>query len=280
MYEQINYEVTDPVAVITLNRPQQMNAWTARMGDEVSDAMRRATADRRVVGIVLTGEGRGFCSGADLTDLQALGSGGQIGSSAGPDEIDRPGEPSWGDDLRGTYTFPMSIPKPVIAAINGPVAGMGVPIALSCDMRFMARGARIITAFAERGLVAEWGISWILPRLVGSAVALDLLFSSRRVEADEAERLGLVNRAVEPEALLATATGYVEDLAARCSPTSMAIMKRQVYQQLHVGLAAAEAEAHALMKESFTRPELSEGVAAFREKRPPRFSRIGTEANT
>ncbi len=168
----------------------------------------------------------------------------------------------------------MSVPKPVVAAINGPVAGMGVPIVLACDLRFMAEDAVLMTAFAQRGLIAEWGISWLLPRLAGPAVALDLLFSSRKVTGTEAAALRLVNAALPREEVLAHAQQYVRDLAATSSPTSMAIMKRQVYQQLHAGLAAAEAEARALMRESFGRPDFREGVQSFVQRRAPDFQRI------
>ena len=168
----------------------------------------------------------------------------------------------------------MSVPKPVIAAINGPVAGMGVPIVLGCDLRFMASDAVLMTAFSQRGLIAEWGISWLLPRLVGTAAALDLLFSSRKVTGEEAARMGLVNAALPREDVLAHAQEYVRGLAATSSPASMAIMKRQVYQQLHAGMLAAEQEARELMLESFGRPDFKEGVQSFVERRPPAFPRL------
>lgn len=276
-YEQICYEVEDPVATITLNRPSSLNAWTDRMGAEVRHAVGLAESDPKVVGIVITGAGRGFCSGADMNRLSAVATG-DLSAEATADELaSDPGDPSFGDDLHlGTYTYLMSVSKPVIAAINGPVAGMAVPIVLACDLRFMAQDAVLLTAFAQRGLVAEWGISWLLPRLCGTAVALDLLFSSRRVTGAEAAALGLVNAALPGEEVLAHAKQYVRDLAATSSPTSMAIMKRQVYQQLHAGLLAAEREARELMLESFGRPDFREGVRSFVERRPPRFERLGS----
>jgi enoyl-CoA hydratase/carnithine racemase len=167
----------------------------------------------------------------------------------------------------------MSIPKPIIAAINGPIAGMAVPIALACDLRFMARDAVLTVAFSQRGLIGEWGSSWLLPRLVGTGVALDLLFSSRKVDGAECERVGLVNRAVDGS-VVDVARVYIADLAAHCSPTSLAVMKRQVYQQLHAGLGPAEREAQALMVESFGRPDFTEGVQSFLQKRPPAFRRL------
>jgi enoyl-CoA hydratase/carnithine racemase len=166
------------------------------------------------------------------------------------------------------------VPKPVIAAINGPVAGMGVPIVLACDLRFMAEDAVLMTAFAQRGLIAEWGTSWLLPRLTGTAVALDLLFSSRKITGTEAAALRVVNAALPREDVLPHAQQYVRDLAATSSPAAMAIMKRQVYQQLHGGLLAAEQEARKLMVESFSRPDFAEGVSSFTERRPPNFARL------
>ncbi|HXW44439.1 MAG TPA: enoyl-CoA hydratase-related protein [Streptosporangiaceae bacterium] len=274
-YSEICYEVTDPVATITLNRPQVLNAWTDRMGFEVRHAVSLAERDPRVVGIVITGAGRGFCAGADMSRLSAVSAGDYRVESAGEDLASDPGDPSFGADLHlGTYTYLMSVPKPVVAAINGPVAGMGVPIVLACDLRFMAQDAVLMTAFAQRGLVAEWGTSWLLPRLVGTAAALDLLFSSRKVTGAECAALRLVNAALPADQVLLHAQQYVRDLAATSSPASMAIMKRQVYQQLHPGLLAAEREARELMLESFTRPDFSEGVSSYLERRPPRFERL------
>jgi enoyl-CoA hydratase/carnithine racemase len=162
----------------------------------------------------------------------------------------------------------------VIAAINGPTAGIAVPIVLACDLRFAARSAVFMTAFAKRGLIAEWGSAWLLPRIVGPAHALDLLMSSRKVGAEEAHQMGLVNRVVDDESLLPFVLGYIEDMAAECSPTSMRIMKRQVYQQLMRELGPAEKEAIDLMVESFDRPDFKEGVVSFMEKRPPKFGRV------
>jgi enoyl-CoA hydratase/carnithine racemase len=273
MYEQIDYEVTDPVAIITLNRPEALNAWTTQMGAEVRHAVGQAEKDPAAVGIVITGAGRGFCAGADLNMLAGIGEGVGMGTADAALAAD-PGDPSWGDDLRGEYTYLLSVPKPIIAAINGPVAGMGVPISLCCDLRFMANEAVLTTSFSQRGLVAEWGVSWLLPRLVGSAVALDLLFSARKIDGVEAERLGVVNRAVPAAEVLDVAKQYIIDLAERCSPTSLAIMKRQVYQQLHAGLGVAEREAQALMVESFSRPDFNEGVHSYLQRRRPDFKRI------
>jgi enoyl-CoA hydratase/carnithine racemase len=273
VYQEIRYEVADPLATITLDRPEVLNAWTDRMGAEVRHALAQAESDRRVVAIALTGAGRGFCSGADLKKLRGLTRGEGLAQDLPPELAAEPGDPALAD-FRGTYTYPMSIRKPVIAAINGPCAGMAVPIALACDLRFASERASFTTAFSRRGLVAEWGVAWLLGRLVGPAHALDLLFSARRFDAAEAERIGLVNRVLPHDELLPFVRAYAEDLAASCSPASMAIMKRQVYQQLHAALGPSEREAVALMLESFKRPDFREGVVSFLEKRPPRFERI------
>lgn len=276
VYEQIAYEVSDPVATITLNRPGVLNAWTSLMASEFRDAVGRAEADRRVVGIVVTGAGNGFCAGADLKTLAAISDGTTGGGQVVPAAPEGPaGDPTWGEDLRGTYTYLMSVPKPVLMAINGAVAGMGVPIALSGDLRFMAEDAVLTLAFSQRGLVGEWGVTWLLPRLVGTGVALDLLFSSRRISGLEAASMGLVNRALPRAQVVPEAIRYVEDLARTTSPSSLAVMKRQVYQQMHAGLSRAEAEARELMIESFSRPDFAEGVRSFTERRPPSFGRLG-----
>lgn len=275
MYEQITYEVDDPVAVITLNRPQALNAWTMRMAAEVRHAVYRAERDQAVVGIVITGAGRGFCAGADMNMLQGIGSGGGDLPSEEEQALDTsPPEPI-PDDFDGEYTWLLAVKKPVIAAINGAIAGMAVPIALCCDVRFMAADAPLLTAFSQRGLIAEWGIAWLLPRIVGTGNAMDLLLSSRRVTGEEAAAMGLVQKAMPAEEVLPHSIRYVRDLAEKCSPTSLAIMKQQVYSELTERLGPSEKQARRLMVESFGRPDFKEGVAAFMEKRSPRFQRLG-----
>ena len=273
VYQQILYEVQDPIAKITLNRPDRLNAWTDRMGQEVRHAVARAEADPQAAILVLTGAGRGFCAGADLQDLKGI-SEGKRGRDGADELAADPGDPEM-EGFRQTYTYLMSLRKPVIAAINGPCAGMAVPIALACDLRFASDRAVFTTAFSQRGLIAEWGISWLLPRLVGSARALDLLFSARKVDAAEAERIGLVNRTLPHDELAKFVEEYAREVAARCSPSSLQVMKRQVYEALEETLASAHQKAVRLMLESFDRPDFAEGVRSFLEKRPPKFRRIG-----
>jgi enoyl-CoA hydratase/carnithine racemase len=264
-YEQIDYSVLDPVATITLNRPESLNAWTPIMGAELDHALYEASMDQSVVGVVITGAGRGFCSGADF---------GVLAQPVGTPPSPRAGETSWGDDFRGRFTTIMSIPKPVIAAINGPVAGMALGLILACDLRFMSEDASIQTSFARLGLVAEFGTSWLLPRLIGSGRAMDLLISGRQIRGPEAFALGLVNEVVAGDSLLDTARNYVLELAQHCSPSSMAIIKRQLNQQLHRGLGSAELESRELMSARDELPDVNEGLAAIAERRAPRFRRI------
>jgi enoyl-CoA hydratase/carnithine racemase len=252
-------DVDDGVAVLTLNRPDRLNAWTAEMQMAYFDLLVECAARDDVRAIVVTGAGRGFCAGADMEDLQAL-SAREGGTNATGEHDPRP------------VTFPLSIPKPIIAAINGPCAGLGLVFALMCDLRVAAAGAKLTTAFARRGLVAEHGISWMLPRLVGPARALDLLLSGRVVLGEEAAAMGLVNRAVPDERVRGESAAYARMLAHESSPTSMATMKRQVYADYARGLDDALTDANRLMFESFTRPDFAEGVRSFLERRPPEFA--------
>ena len=262
--------IDEGVALLTLNRPDRLNAWTPELHSAYFDLLDDCAARDDVRVIVVTGAGRGFCAGADMQVLQDIGEG----------TID---EAASAQDSR-PQTFPLGIPKPVIAAINGPCAGIGLVLALMCDVRFAAEDAKITTAFARRGLVAEHGISWMLPRLVGPARALDLLLSARVVLGDEAERLGLVNRALPADRVVDEALAYARDLAANCAPSSMAAMKRQVYADLEHGLDDAIATANELMGESLQAPDFVEGVSSYVERRPPAFAplsaAVSAEART
>lgn len=275
MYQEIVYEVDDPVATITFNRPERLNALTARTQVEFRHALVQAEKDESVVGIIVTGAGRAFSAGADMQALSEIAEAGEIGrdeSLAGleAETRDRDVDP----ELKVTWSIIPSIRKPVIAAINGPVAGMSFAIASLCDLRFAAEGAVFTTSFSQRGLVAEHGLSWSLPRIVGPSKALDLLWSARKFDAAEAERIGFVDRVLPPEGLLTAARDYIVELSQRCSPTSIAVMKRQIYLHLMRPLHEAMDESNRLMAESLSRPDFREGVASFLEKRPPNFERV------
>jgi enoyl-CoA hydratase/carnithine racemase len=256
--EVVLKEVQDGVAVLTLNRPERLNAWTQELERVYFGMLAECAASQDVRVIVVTGAGRGFCAGADMQELQSLGENG-----ASEAQVERE---------RTAQTFALSVPKPIIAAINGPCAGIGLVQALMCDLRFVAEDAKLTTAFARRGLVAEHGISWILPRLLGPARALDLLLSGRVLLGREAAAIGLANRALPSDALLEQTLAYARELAVQCSPASMATIKRQVYAALDEALPDALARADRLMLQSFGAPDFVEGVTSFLERREPRFA--------
>jgi len=286
-YTQILYSTADGVAVITLNRPERLNAWTRVMSGEVWDAMHRAGDDASVKVVVLTGAGRGFCAGADMSELEAVTaeavaaldpqkpaeegfsvlSGEPTAAERAPDNPGRVRE-----DFRKRYSYISAIPKPVIAAVNGPAAGVGFILALHCDLRFVAEGARLSAAFSKRGLIAEHGIAWLLPRIVGHANALDLLYSSRLVGAEEALRIGLANRVCPADRLMEEVLAYAAELASKVSPRSTRVMKRQVYDAQFQTFAQAAEASDGEMLLSLQSEDFQEGVAHFLEKRPPSFS--------
>jgi enoyl-CoA hydratase/carnithine racemase len=251
---EVLYDVRDRVALITLNRPEKLNAWTPAMSDGYRRALDDATADPSVRAIVLTGAGRGFCAGADM-DL--LGSLAETGARVG------------GGDREPAQMEP-AVPKPVIAAVNGPCAGLGLVRAMFCDIRFAAAGVKFTTAFARRGLVAEYGLSWLLPRLVGMSRSLDILMSGRVFLAEEALSLGLVNRVVDGDVVDA-AMEYARELATYSSPASMADMKRQVWADTVGTLDESWERTEKLMLASFDRADLKEGVVSYLEGRTPDF---------
>jgi enoyl-CoA hydratase/carnithine racemase len=276
-YQHVLLEIDDPVATITLNRPEKLNAMTLRTTEELRHALIEADRSRAVVGIVLTGAGRGFSAGLDLSEVEEMD---RAGST---DVSDGSADPAAGDphdanasaDFERPCSYLMSLRKPVIAAINGPCVGLGFSFAMFSDLRFMSTAAMLSTAFSGLGLVGEHGMAWLLPRLIGISNALDVLWSGRRIDAEEALSLGLVQRVVEPDQLLEQAQGYIRQLALTASPTSLMHMKRQVYSYLMQPLRQAMAETETLQNQSMTWPDLAEGMAAFAEKRPPNFPRIG-----
>ena len=256
------YEVRDSgVAVLTLNRPERMNGWGGGLATTFYSRLDDAEADADVRAIVVTGNGRAFCAGADMGNLNTISNASVDAEGTDVSKLVGSRHPHFVTTLR----------KPVIAAINGACAGMGLTLALVCDVRFAADGAKFTTSFARRGLIAEYGISWILPRVVGWGVALDLLLSGRVFLADEAADLGLVKEVVAPEDLMPRAIAYAEDIAANCAPSSLAVIKQQVYADSMRDVFEASAVAEKLMHESMLRPDFIEGITSFFEKRPPNF---------
>jgi len=267
------YQVADRVATITLNRPDKLNAWTAIMEGEVRAAMEVAEKDENVRVIVLTGAGRGFCAGADMSLLSAVAEKG-IDEARRAQAVQaaigiRAGERA---DFRKKYSYFPAVNKPVIAGINGPVVGLGLVITLYCDLRFASDAARFGTAFAQRGLIAEYGMAWMLPRLVGHANALDLLFSARMIDAAEALRIGLVNQIYPQGAFLESVQRYAMNLAANVSPRSLRVIKRQVYDAMFQTLAESFESSEQEMLASLQSEDFKEGVAHFIEKRAPAFT--------
>lgn len=264
-WQEILYQVQDRVATVTLNRPEKLNAWTAVMARELREALTAAQADEGVRTIVITGAGRGFCSGADMSRLAA--------AAAGQSTLGAPVAPTEGIEANFAQrlSYMLAIKKPILAAINGPVAGVGLVVTFYCDMRYMAAGAKLTTAFARRGLIAEHGIAWLLPRLIGPMNALDLLYTARSVEAAEAEKMGLV-RVLPAEGFREAVQARAADIANLSSPRSTRIIKQQVYEAMFQSLAQATAIANREQEICRDTEDFREGVAHFLEKRKPHFT--------
>jgi enoyl-CoA hydratase/carnithine racemase len=263
------YEVRDQVATVTLHRPDRLNAWTGRMHTEYRALLHRAAADPSVRVIVVTGSGRGFCAGADARALEGHVERGSYDAGLG-DDVAMPG---YGvrAEFDADFAYHFGIPKPIIAAVNGPAAGVGLVLACYCDLRFAAEGAKLTTSHGRLGLPAEYGLSWLLPRLIGITRAADLLLSSRVVLAEEAEAMGLVNRVLPPGELLPHTYAYAGRLASEIAPSSLAATKLQLYRDLHCDVATSVNDAGARMAEMMRGADFAEGVAALTEKRPPVF---------
>ena len=270
-YSDILYDIDGGAAIITLNRPEKLNAWTSAMDRDVRDALARADRDRAVRGVILTGAGRGFCAGADMSTLNSI-------ASAGGEEVTvNPLERTAGleANYHQRFSFPLATQKPLIAAVNGAAAGLGLILSLYCDIRFASENARFGTAFAKIGLIAEHGVSWLLPRAVGSANAFDMLYSARMVGAEEALKIGLVQRVFPADGLLASAKAYIEALRDS-SPEAMRVMKRLVWDaNFTPDLATAVQNANAAMPATLASADFKEGLAAFGEKRSPQFRGVG-----
>lgn len=271
---EILLQTRDRVTTITLNRPDRLNAWTGAMGDQVKQAVTAAGRDPDCRVIVITGAGRGFCAGADMERLQSVAEEG-AGDTPAHDvdaaaPITAPG-PDLGNLYPGLFGYMYDCPKPIIAAINGPIAGIGMAMSLFTDLRFTAEDAVFTTAFAARGLIAEHGMAQLLPRLIGEAQALDLLLSARKFTGAEAAAMGLVNQALPGDQLMPHVTTLARTLATQVSPRSMAVMKRQVRKSYAQSFAASLEEADREMLASFDSDDFQEGVNSFVERRPPAF---------
>lgn len=257
--QEITFDVSERVATITFNRPQRMNAWTPNMETQLRRLVTIASNDEDVRAIVITGAGRAFCAGADMGRLSDDASG-----AAAPDTS----RESEGSKQRFRYLF--DVPKPVIAGINGAAAGVGLCIALFCDLRYMAAGAKLTTAFARRGLIAEHGSAWMLRHLVGPMNAADLLLSGRTVDALEADRLGLV-RLLPAEAFQEAVREKASDIANLCSPRSIRVIKEQLASAPRQTLIEATQLANREVAICRGTEDFKEGIASFVEKRRPHF---------
>jgi len=248
-------EVREGVGVVTLNRPDKLNAWTSAMGTLYFDTLDAMAIDPAVRVILVVGAGRGFCAGADMSALGNLAANGEISQRDGR-----------------AYWYPMGIGKPIVAAIHGACYGVGLQQALCCDIRFAACGARFCVPYAKRGLIAELALSWQLSRLVGVGRTTDMLLSARVIGADEALAIGLVNQLFAPDDLFDQAFAYCRTIAAENSPWAMRTIKQQIYQDLMAAsMSRPFARAEQLLDEAVAGPDMKEGIAAFREKRPLAF---------
>ena len=270
-YEDILYRVEDGVAVVMLNRPDKLNAWRGEMDRDVRAAMRAASDDPAVKVIILTGAGKGFCAGADMNMLQTIQSG-DASASRSVVNSHEPWDSTANENFQKQYSWFPAVPKPIIAGINGAAAGLGLIMALYCDIRFASDRAKFTTAFSRRGLIAEHGISWLLPRLIGFANAADLLYSARVVTAPEAKGMGLVSRVIPAEDFERDVMAYAKMLATEVSPRSLHEMKREIWAAQFQTLGQAIEAANGDMGPSFKSEDFKEGIAHYMEKRAPKFT--------
>jgi enoyl-CoA hydratase/carnithine racemase len=272
-YEEVLYDVSDGIATVTMNRPEKLNAWTFRMDQEVRHAMLRADADPNVRVIVFTGAGRGFCSGADMGLLASVAGGGNVTGEGSVISDKADGKlPDARVDFQQQYSYFPALSKPVIGAVNGAAAGLGFVLMLYCDIRIISDQAKLTTTFTRRGLIAEYGLAWILPRLIGLSNTFDLLFTARTFQGEEAYRLGLASKVVPHASFAEEVRAYAKEIASKVSPRSTKVMKQQVYnglfQSLKEGLDLALDE----MMKSLASDDFREGVAHYMEKRDPKFT--------
>ena len=273
-YDEIIYEIDGPVATITINRPSKLNALTDLTQAEIRHALDCSERNGKIVGTILTGAGRGFCSGVDMGSLTEMSKAGASIRKSYEKLLVDPGNPDNDPNFLSSPAYFLGLRKPLIAAVNGATAGLGFSYATFCDLRFVDRTAKFITSFGPRGLIAEHGTSWMLPRLVGPSNALDLLWTSKQLDAVEASRIGYANRLCETGRSAIEAKQYLNEIAKTSAPISIMMMKKQVYRHLNQELGDAMRESNAWMAESVAREDFKEGVASFIEKRPPKFQKI------
>ena len=260
------------LATIWLNRPHRMNAWTGRLHTEYRHLLKRANDDSKVRAIIVTGVGKGFCVGGDSQALSGHADRGAYSPGISED-IAKPG---YGTDpnFDASFAYHFGLDKPVIAAMNGPAAGVGLALACFADLRFAVPGVKFTTAHGKLNLPAEYGLSWMLPKIVGLGRANDLLLTSRVFTSDEALTLGFVNEIFEPEALMVQTREYVHQLIASVSPNSLRQTRWQIYKDLHRDVASAVIESERLIEDMAKEEDFKEGIAALVEKRPPRWPSV------
>lgn len=251
----------DGVLLLTLNRPGRHNAWGYDMEERYFALLDDAAADPDVRVVVLTGAGGTFCPGMDMRNLTR-------GST---------GDPTYRPPARRPQTYARGLPKPMVAAVDGACAGIGFVQALMSDLRFTTARAKWTPAFTRRGLASEDAMTWLLPRLVGAGHAADLLLSCRVVRGDEAVRLGLANRCVEPEELLPAALAWASDVARNCAPWALAQVKRQLALDATSSLEQSRVRSNEILRVARARSDYREGVASFTQRRAPRFEGLSTD---
>jgi enoyl-CoA hydratase/carnithine racemase len=271
-FTEIIYEKQDRIATVTMNRPERLNAFTPVMGAEMKNAMVDADRDPAIRAIIVTGAGRAYCAGAEMSNLSSVAQ----GNTRATDAVGTPATDNrWLDehraDYRGQFSWVLALSKPVIAAINGACVGLGLTKSLYYDIRVASEKARLGTIFPQRGLAIEHGSSWMLPKIVGLAHAIEMAVTGRLVEAKEALAMGLVTHVVAPELLIPTARQIAGEIADKCSPLGVAQARRLVYRHLFTDLATAVKEDDETMIRMLGSEDFKEGVSAFLEKRAPRW---------
>ena len=261
------YAVDDGIATITLHRPERMNAWTGRMHTEYRHCVDLAERDKSVRAIVVTGAGRGFCVGGDADALQGHVKKGGYDPGT-PQTLARPGYGT-APEFDASFAFHFGLSKPVIAAINGPAAGVGLALACFADLRFAAAGIKMTTAHGKLNLPAEYGLSWLLPRMIGLTRANELLLTSRAFLAEEALAFGLLNGVHPADALMTETYAFTRNLIATVSPNSLTQTRWQIYRDLHRDVGASVRDSEELLDTMMRESDYAEGVAAFTGKRPP-----------